>query len=207
MTAAYDPRSVFLNVPFDRAYEPVFVGLIAALVHLGKRPTTVLDLDAGAQPRIDRLLGRIRSCAFSVHDLSRVERSGRGAARTPRFNMPFELGLAVAVARGAHRGKAHGFALLEARPYRLQRSLSDMNGYDPMIHGGTREGAARCMFELFSDTAPADLRRAQRLAGDLAATARQLKRDHGVSSLFGRLVFGDLVQAATVLRERAAVVM
>lgn len=123
MQSRRDPRAVFLNVPFDREYEPVFVGLIAALVHLGLRPTTVL-----------------------------------------------ELGLAVAVARTSRGRHAHAFALLEATPFRLQRSLSDMNGYDAIVHGGSRAGAVRCMFELFADTAGIDLRRVQSLAEDLAVT-------------------------------------
>jgi hypothetical protein len=57
-----DPRAVFLNVPLDREYEPVFVGLIAALVHLGMRPTTVLEFGGGALPRIDRLIAKIQHC-------------------------------------------------------------------------------------------------------------------------------------------------
>jgi hypothetical protein len=36
----------------------------------------------------------IRSCGYSLHDLSRVKVDLR-RPRTPRFNMPFELGLTV----------------------------------------------------------------------------------------------------------------
>lgn len=172
-----DPRRVFLNIPFDAAYEPIAVGLVAALVHLGIQPTTVLELGGGAAPRLDRLLEQIRGSDFSVHDLSRVQVSGRGRGAVPRFNMPFELGLAVAVARLDRDRSAHTCALLEARPYRLQRSLSDMNGFDPIIHNGTRAGAVRSMFEIFAVTSPADLRSALRLAAGLARAAKRLKRD------------------------------
>jgi len=103
-----DKRDVFLNVPFDAAYEPIFIGLVGALVHLGRRPTTVLELGGGASPRMDRLIGAIRGNPFSVHDLSRVEPSGRGAGAVPRFNLPFELGLAVAVSRFESRRARHG---------------------------------------------------------------------------------------------------
>jgi hypothetical protein len=197
-----DPRRVFLNVPFDTAYEPTFIGLVAALVHLGMRPTTVLELGSAAAPRLDRLLEQIRGSGFSVHDLSRVQMSGRGRGGVPRFNMPFELGLAVAVARLRPAESAHTFALLEARPFRLQRSLSDMNGFDPLIHDGTRAGAVRCMFEIFAVAAPADLRRALRLAGRLARASKQLKRDHGARSLFSGVVFNELITAATLLHEQ-----
>ena len=45
---------------------------------------------------LERLFELIERCAFSVHDLSRVELSLH-RPRVPRFNMPFELGLAVAL--------------------------------------------------------------------------------------------------------------
>jgi hypothetical protein len=197
-----DPRRVFLNIPFDSAYEPIFIGLFAALVHLGKRPVTVLQLGGGVAPRLDRLLEQIRSSAFSVHDLSRVQLSGRGCGAVPRFNMPFELGLAVAVARLDRIQSAHTCALLEARPFRLQRSLSDMNGFDPIIHNGTRAGAVRSMFEIFAVTSPADLRSALRLAARLARASKQLKRDHRTRTLFTRVVFNELFMAAALLRGR-----
>ena len=103
---------VFLNVPFDKPYEPIFIGLVGALIHLGKYPTTVLELGGGA---------------------------------VPRFKMPFELGLAVAVSLSDRRRPRHGFVLLESRLFRLQRSLSDMNGHDPFIQNGTQGSAIRSM--------------------------------------------------------------
>jgi len=39
-----DPRDVYLNVPFDKAYERQFVALIAALVAIGRTPRCVLEL-------------------------------------------------------------------------------------------------------------------------------------------------------------------
>jgi hypothetical protein len=44
--------------------------------------------------------------------------------------MPFELGLAVEHARRT----AHQWFVLEERRYRLQRTLSDLNGTDPYVH-------------------------------------------------------------------------
>ena len=202
MEPRQDPLRVFFNVPFDTAYEPIFIGLVAALVCLGKRPTTVLELGGGVEPRLDRLLEQIRGSSFSVHDLSRVQMSGRGSGAVPRFNMPFELGLAVAVTRLQRTGSGHALALLEARQFRLQRSLSDMNGFDPIIHRGTQAGAVRCIFEIFADAAPTDLRSALRLAKRLARVAKQLKREHNARTLFSRVVVNDFFAAATLLRER-----
>ena len=55
--------------------------------------------------------------------------------RTPRFNMPFELGLAVANHKRTKDGKRQWF-VCEARHLRLLKSLSDLNGTDPYIHNG-----------------------------------------------------------------------
>src|SRR5437016_5813575 len=85
-----DPRDVFLNVPFDKAYERQFVALIAAIVAIGRTPRCVLELPELGRGRLNRLFQHLRQCGVSVHDLSRVG--------TPvRFNMPFELGMACAI--------------------------------------------------------------------------------------------------------------
>ncbi len=100
---------------------------IAGLCGLGLKPRATLELPT-SQRRLDRIFAILRQCRYSLHDLSRVELSGD----VPRFNMPFELGLAVAMRR---RGR-HDWWVLESRAYRLQRSLSDLNGTDPLVHGG-----------------------------------------------------------------------
>ena len=94
---------------------------------------------------LERLFELIERCAFSVHDLSRVELSLH-RPRVPRFNMPFELGLAVALSlsKGNHR-----WYLLEARDYRLQASLSDMNGFAPQIHHGMPTGILTALTNAF----------------------------------------------------------
>ncbi len=45
--------------------------------------------------------------------------------------MPFEVGRGVATARWR---PAHQWFLLEARPYRVQQTLSDLGGTDAYIH-------------------------------------------------------------------------
>jgi hypothetical protein len=200
--ASSDADRVFLNVPFDHAYEPVFIGLVGSLIHLGRKPTTVLDLDFGGGPRFGRLLSALSASPASVHDLSRVTLSGHGARAVPRFNMPFELGLAIASSQLAR--SRHLVVVLEARPYRLQRSLSDMNGFDPFIHRGTQEGAVRSMLEAFSDSSPVDVLTARRLVRELNVAARVLKRRHRARTIFSRTLVAELVHAASRLRQSVA---
>jgi hypothetical protein len=46
--------NVFLNVPFDEDYEPLYVALIAALTAFGSTPRTVLEIPTQIA-RLDRL--------------------------------------------------------------------------------------------------------------------------------------------------------
>jgi len=88
---------VFINVPFDSKYERLFLVLIAGLTCLGLNLKCVLEVPT-AKDRLRRLTALLGSCPFSLHDLLRVQVSRTGSFTVPRFNMPFELGIAAAVA-------------------------------------------------------------------------------------------------------------
>jgi hypothetical protein len=64
----------------------------------------------------------------------------------PRFNMPFELGLAVVLGERDHR---HQWFVLESRRFRLQRSLSDLNGTDPLVHDGSPRRLLQALADVF----------------------------------------------------------
>jgi len=137
-------REVFINVPFDKEFERLYVALIATLVGLGRTPRSALEL-AYNKDRLRRILQLLRSCASSIHDLSRVEISSK-RPYWPRFNMPFEAGIAIGLASSPTRKPWY---ILEAKRYRLLRTLSDLNGYEPHIHEGTVEGMIAALFDLF----------------------------------------------------------
>src|SRR5439155_1350647 len=92
------------------------------------------------QRRLDRILALIQQSQYSIHDLSRVQLD-RKAPRTPRFNMPFELGLTIAVEKTVHR--EHAWVVCESMRRRISKSLSDLDGTDPYIHDGTIKGVFR----------------------------------------------------------------
>lgn len=139
---AYRTRGVFLNVPFDDQYENCFVALIAGVAGLGLKPTSVLDVSTSDQ-RLQRIFEHLSNCRYSIHDLSRVELS---KGRYPRFNVPFEAGLASALALTTDR---HERFLFEARRYRLARTCSDLAGVDVKIHGGRPRGVLRAVLNAF----------------------------------------------------------
>jgi hypothetical protein len=61
--------------------------------------------------------------------------------------MPFELGLAVAWEKA--NPTAHTWFVFEAKNYRAQKSLSDLNGTDLQIHDGQVAGVMRELSNVF----------------------------------------------------------
>jgi hypothetical protein len=175
-------EDVFINVPFDLAYRDMYVALVAGLVGLGFRPRGVLEVPPN-KDRLDRLREIIDDCSSSVHDLSRVELSDG----YPRFNMPFELGLCAR--------SSNDFFLFESERYRLQRTLSDLNGRDPLIHSGKPRpllARLRDAYGIRGRRPPLD--KLWTLFGLVMEVAEELETEQ--CSLFGRTAFEELVVAA-----------
>lgn len=116
----------FINCPFDSAYRPRFFALTFALLNSGFRPRAALEVDDSATSRLDRLIAIIEACPLSIHDLCRIDE--------PRFNMPFEAGLAVAFDRKAG-GRRRSLILATSRK-KFDRACSDLRGVDPRIYRG-----------------------------------------------------------------------
>lgn len=194
-------QTVFLNLPFDEAYRPLLVALVAGLTALGFEPHCVLEVPSGGQNRLDRIYGLIESCGASIHDLSRVSRSG--SLRVPRFNMPFELGLAYAIAQR----QLHNFFVLEERSHRLQVSLSDLNGHDPHIHGGTQDGVLRCLLDCFgTGSYQPPFATLKSLTRKLGRAVSRLGHEQGTRTPFHPYLFRQTVDAAVRLARAEGVI-
>jgi hypothetical protein len=184
-------ESVFLNIPYDNAFEALYLAYIVGLTQLGLRVNAAVAVPN--QGRLKTIIELIEQSDLSIHDLSRIEVS-RGV---PRFNMPIELGLALYrshVTRGRHR-----VFIFESRRYRAQRSTSDVNSIDPQIHNGTPKGLMSGLRNIFRQpghvtTVP------EMLASYRAVKQRlpELRRNSGSKSLFEAAVFQDLSLAALV---------
>jgi hypothetical protein len=127
------PDAAFLNVPYDAQHEELFLAFLAGLSGFALIPHATLEIP-GSQRRLDRIFHLLRRCRYSFHDLSRVEVDPTPPA-TPRFNMPFELGLAVALEK--MQRPRHEWLVFETRSHRVSKSLSDLAGTDEYVHGGT----------------------------------------------------------------------
>jgi hypothetical protein len=144
-TPEYSKHTVFLNIPYDDKFRRLYLAYISGLVYLGLDPRATIEIPGG-QNRLDKIIDLIRSCRYSIHDLSRVQLD-RSRPATPRFNMPFELGLAVASAK--LDSIAHDWFVFETVHRRAAKSLSDLSGTDPNIHDGTIEGVMRELCNAF----------------------------------------------------------
>ncbi|HEX8648166.1 MAG TPA: hypothetical protein VF715_14830 [Thermoleophilaceae bacterium] len=140
MTTAPGPdtaRTVFLNCPFDRQYEPLLDAIVFTCVHAGFFPLIASSSGSVAAPRLERILTSLAGARFSIHDLSRCH--GEGDENLARFNMPLELGMAMAI-RGvpADGPTGHDYLILvpdEAHAH--QRFISDLSGLDLYLHDHT----------------------------------------------------------------------
>jgi hypothetical protein len=109
--------NVFVNVPFDDDYAALFDALIFTLYACGYRARCALEESDSGDIRLDKLVQLMRVSPRSVHDLSRIE---LGKNELPRFNMPFELGMAIGAKRfGGPSHREDRIKIMVAQPYKL----------------------------------------------------------------------------------------
>jgi hypothetical protein len=165
--------SVFLNIPYDEGFRRLYLAYVTGIIHLGLYPRATIEIPGGRN-RLDKIIELIRGCRYSIHDLSRVQLD-RTPPATPRFNMPFELGLAVATAKLDRL--PHDWFVYESVHRRASKSLSDLSGTDPNIHHGTVEGVMRELCNSF-------VRQSQR---EQASVPQMMKTYRAVSRLVGEI--------------------
>ena len=192
--AATQRDSAFINIPYDSAYEDHFLAYIAGVAAFGLIPRATLEL-TGGERRLERIFDLIAACKYSFHDLSFVKLDRKHPA-TPRFNMPFELGLVIGWQRAA--SSDHAWFVFESLSHRIQKSLSDLNGTDPFIYGSSPAGILREIRNALArhdmqPTAEQMLEMFEVLRED--ATPYVLKKT-GASSVFEARPFADLVVMA-----------
>jgi hypothetical protein len=141
--ADYD-ISVFVNCPFDSRYKPIFDSIVFSVILCGFRARCALEVDDGAQVRIEKIFSIIEECRYGIHDLSRTELDA--TTKLPRFNMPLELGLFLGVRRGGDAIQRKKLCLvLDRQPYRYQKFISDIAGQDIRAHGGEEKQIIRAI--------------------------------------------------------------
>jgi hypothetical protein len=191
--------SVFLNIPYDTRFQPLYLAYIVGLTELGLTPKATLAIPGGLN-RLDRIFALIQSCRYSIHDLSRIQ-IDRNPPPTPRFNMPFELGLAIAWSK--LNSTRHTWFVSESLERRAQKSLSDLNGTDLNIHDGSPEGVMRELCNAFvrRENRP----RVPQMMDSYRALRRVLptiKQNSGTDNVFTATMFEELITTAAIIRDK-----
>ena len=132
-----DPnQSVFINCPYDLEFAPLFDAIVFATVCCGFVPRSALESGSVAEPRMERITRAIFSSKYSIHDLSRCK--GEGSEQLARFNMPLELGIAIARRyTQTDDAQKHDWLLLVLQGHQYGKFVSDLAGFDPKTHDGT----------------------------------------------------------------------
>lgn len=134
---AFEPaRSVFINCPFDSRYSALFDAIVFATVCCDFMPRSALESGTVAEPRLARITRAVFSSRYSIHDLSRC--TGEGDENFARFNMPLELGMAMA-RRFMDKADEHDWLVLVPQGHAYLRFMSDLAAYDPATHDGSVE--------------------------------------------------------------------
>jgi len=192
--ARVSPNSAFLNVPYDHRLKDMYLAFIAGLTAFGLDPRATLEVPGGTR-RLDRIFVLITSCQYSFHDLSRVQLD-RERPRTPRFNMPFELGLVLGWLKTSRRSN-HNWFVFESVRRRLPKSLSDLDGTDPYIHDERPKGVFRELGNaLVRSTNQPTVQQMRTIYNNIKTASPLIVKNAGANSLFEARVFRQLVVLA-----------
>jgi hypothetical protein len=123
--------SVYINCPYDAGYQSIFDAIVFATICCGFMPRCPFDNGKLSEPRIYRIVSTLKNCAYSIHDLSRCH--GEGGRNFARFNMPFELGIAMGECFSDRTGDdGHDLLVIVPNGHIHAAYISDLAGYDPV---------------------------------------------------------------------------
>ncbi len=194
---------VFLNIPYDKKFERLFLAYIAGISAFGMVPHATLEIPDSSR-RLEKILKLARSCEYSVHDLSRVQLDP-AKPRVPRFNMPFELGLCVADAN-RREGQRQNWFIFEAEANRVDKSLSDLKGTDPRIHGATVRGVLSGLCNVFRRPGrQPSVPQMMQIYRGLRKNQAAILKGAGSDTLYTRRVFADICVVASSEADRIVV--
>jgi hypothetical protein len=84
-------KNIFINCPFDEAFESLLRPLLFTIVYLDLNPRITLENSDSSVSRLSKILKLIKESKYSIHDISRVKSTSKN--EFARLNMPFELGI------------------------------------------------------------------------------------------------------------------
>lgn len=192
MTPAVSSPVAFINMPYAPRYERAYLAFIAGLAGFGMTPTAAVK-DPSSQFQLNRIFDLVAGSDYSFHDLSHMSLDA-ARPRTPRFNMPFELELAIAVSR--LKNPHHQWFVFDTQRFRVAKALSDLGGVQVNVHDRSPGSILRCLMNVLDrEERRPSLQELETIFSAVQVVARRLKRSLG-RNLFGARPFGELSYAA-----------
>ena len=131
---------MFVNCAFDDGFRSSVDAIVFTCVHAGFLPWMAGSTGTIAVPRVERILEGLMSCRYSIHDLTRYQ--GEGPHNLSRFNMPLELGMAMALRGVGSTADRHDWMVMVPIGHVFREYISDLAGFDPAAHDGTQANVA-----------------------------------------------------------------
>lgn len=121
--------NVFINCPFDDAYEPLFRAMVFTIFECGFVPRCAKG-PSTQNRRFERIIELIGESRYGIHDLSRIE-----MGKLPRNNMPLELGVFIGCWRfGTGYDYEKEYLILDKEAHRYNQHISDLKADDISYH-------------------------------------------------------------------------
>lgn len=144
--------NVFINCPFDTTYiNNLLKPMMYVIVKNGLNPRLSLKFSDSGLARLEKITKIIRSCKYSIHDLSIVK--SKKANEFARMNMPFELGIDYGLRKGGGISLEYK-AILSSRSKKFDymKAMSDFNAFDIKVHGNDTQKLFDCLYTWCSET-------------------------------------------------------
>lgn len=153
--------NAFVNCPFDSHYKPLFDMMVFTIIACGFIPRCAKEEDDSDDIRIQKIMRLIGGSKYGIHDLSRVDTSGR----LPRFNMPLELGIFMGCLHfGGDSHQSKKYLILESEQFRFHQFISDLSGQDIKNHDGNERRMITCVRDWLSRKTRKRIPHASRIA-------------------------------------------
>jgi len=196
--------SVFINCPYDAEFLPLFDALIFATVCCGFMPRSAMESGDASTPRLTRIAVAMQGSKYSVHDLSRCH--GEGDDNLARFNMPLELGMAVSERlRTDDAAEAHDWLCLVPDGHAHTKVLSDLAGYDPEAHDGSKDAIVASMMSWLA-TRPDAIRTPKPSEVLVALPEFEIRLQQLRSDWGGKPPWSDILLAAMRVAQEAGLI-
>ena len=151
MIANLANAQVFLNYPFDEAFQPFEDAMHFAVFAGGLFPICGKLISSPDRPRLEMLVDSIVGCSYSAHDFSRS--TGEGENNLARFNMPLEMGMALFHALYTRR-TGHRCSFYVPDPHSYKTYASDLAGLDPKCYNDDPVQLLTGMYDWLRDVVP-----------------------------------------------------